>query len=456
MIIPKVHGLALIALLIVFLPLSARADEGGLLSRGWNGLKAILFDSPEQEYPQFQTRPKDTNLTTIEKHGHVRHGRTTSQEIEGCVTINPYSGESLPAKAGRAVRAMANHAAAPIEKLSVRPYFSGLKGPKLTIIRRDLERTLIEKRGSSNEIYHNASLSHADDRHCLDGLTSSWDMELRHQIDAWDSDRAPLVRGDVIVNNRIQFAGYFVGTISGRYMLYDNLDTEPDLRILNRLDPIRQDLIGYTQEPLGLSRMMLSGFVTPFDDFYVSAHAGYLEEMFFGYGAEFLYRPYNRSVAVGGEVWKTVKRQPYAGGPLETDDDNEQTSALLNLWYDTPIEPLTAGLSAGRFLDGDSGYQLLTLYKPEAGWKIQGYATFSDDKDATINKDEETNWIIGARLTMPLGSVRGVPENSRQTFEVAPLARDHGQRIDKAYPLYDITEKWQERHIKANWGDIVN
>lgn len=456
MICPKLRVLALIPIFMIMLPLSALADGQNVLSLGLQGLKSIIFDAPDDPLWIRDQRPNITDTEQIETISDLSHVRTNNSMIEGCIAIQPHSSRTLASSIGRGAIAMANHSNSDIEELSFRPHFSGLKGPKLTIIRQDLERTLRDKQGSAGEIFHNTELSHSSNRHCLDKIKTDWDMELRHQIDAWESHHAPLIRSDIIINNRIQFAGYFVGTVSSRYLLYENLNDEPDLRTLNRLDPIRQDVIGYTQNRLDISRAMLSGFTTPYDNLYVAGHAGYLEDMFFGYGAEFLYRPYNSAVAMGGEVWQTSKRTPYTGDIFETDDDNTQTSALLNLWYDTPIEPLTAGVSAGRFLDGDSGYQLLTLYKPAPGWKVQGYATFSDDEDATINKDENTNWIIGARLTMPLGGLKRFPDNSRQTFDVSPLARDHGQRLDNAYPLYDLTDKWQEKEIVNHWRDITN
>ena len=114
------------------------------------------------------------------------------------------------------------------------------------------------------------------------------------------------------------------------------------------------------------------------------------------------------------------------------------------------------GLSAGRFLDGDIGYQIHSTYKPATGWQLKTYATYSAQDDTTVTKKDSENWIFGARLTMPLGRIKNIPDNSRQTITIEPFARDHGQKLNNPYPLYDLTEAWQLRNIKTHWQDITH
>lgn len=458
MIIQKAALIALAAFLFNFAPSVVKAEghtSSSAKSLNFN-LKKIFFDHDLYKPALGAQRGSVTDISKIELNSKLTSIQTSASEITGCIEMLPYSHNSLMDRVGQAARVMANHSKASIEQLAFQPHFSGLKGPRLTIIRKDLEDALIGGRGSANEIYHNSKIEYIPESiSCSPSLRAEWDVELLHKVDTWDSDNAPIFKSELILNNRIHFLDSFLATVSARYLLYDNFDDEPNFRFLNRIDPVRQDELGYVQSSLGLNRIMLSGFATPAEDFYVAGHAGYLEEMFFGVGGEFLYRPYKSALSVGGEIWGSLKRLPYTGSALAVDGSDPQISGLINIWYDVPLEPYTFGVSAGRFLDGDNGYQLHAAFKPSQGWKIEGYATHSFQSDSTINKDGDTNWIFGARLIMPLGQFRGIPDNSIQTVKLEPFARDHGQRLDNPYPLYDLTEAWQPREILGQWQSIT-
>ena len=130
------------------------------------------------------------------------------------------------------------------------------------------------------------------------------------------------------------------------------------------------------------------------------------------------------------------------------------TSALLNIHYDIPTTDYTIGFGGGRYLDGDIGIEARGIYRPSQGWQIEGFATVSSENDKTYN-NKNTNLFAGLKVTMPLGQFKGLPNNSRQTFDFKPLARDKGQRINNPYPLYDITDPWQTRELYKYWNRVV-
>jgi hypothetical protein len=456
MFIPMVR---LIVPLAIIISLSSFAHAKGQplasIQQNFKGLSHYVFDQ-EKIIHLTPSRPTSTNIAKIEIDSGLTNILVDDQNITGCLHTNPYDHQSVTKQFGRGARVVANNSASPIEALSAQPYFSGLKGPKLTIMRKDLERALINQSGSASEIFHNALIESPTRTACDTSMTYNWDIELNHHIDVYDSDKAPLIRSDIILNNRLHFGGYFLGTVSTRHNLYDNLDNEPDLRILSRPDPLRQDVLGFAWQGLNLNRAMISGFATPIPDLYLAGHAGYLEEMFFGIGGEFLYRPYDSALSIGGELWSTSKRVPYLGGVTTLDDDNRQTSALLNLWYDAPFHPYAIGLSAGQFLGGDTGGQLRARYTPKPGWIVEGYGTYSNESDQSLDNDEDTDFEAGLRLTMPLGNLKILPSNSRQTFDIKPFARDKGQRLNNPYPLYDLTDPWQAKNLYRYWDDITD
>jgi hypothetical protein len=415
----------------------------------------IPFSASAEESQSLFSKFKSFVLDASPEKAHVRPFRPSGgKTISSCIEMLPHGHLSMMGRIGLQARHMANALDAREETLIFQPHFSGLKGPKITIMRKDLERTLVNKQGSSNEIYHNATFTHEGARACDKTVKAPWDIELRHHIDLWDSDESPLYRSDLIVNQRVHFGGYFLGTLGLRVPLKDNFDNDPTLRTLNTFRPVRQDVLGYAWQGISLDRLMLSGFATPIPNFYVAGHTGYLEEMFYGGGGEILYRPYDSAFALGAEFWATQKRSSYIGGAFARDKDHNQTSALINAWYDMPPYPIDVGLSYGRFLDGDVGGQIQSVYRPADGWSLKGFATLSNQDDRTLDNDT-TNLYAGIKLTMPLGQFKGVPVNSRQTLKIAPFARDKGQRIDNPYPLYDLTSAWQMDKIHADWHKIT-
>ena len=177
--------------------------------------------------------------------------------------------------------------------------------------------------------------------------------------------------------------------------------------------------------------------------------------MFFGIGGEVLYRPYESSFSIGAEAWETIKRIPYGGDWGTLDNDNRQRSALINAWYDMPYHPLQWGLSYGRFLDGDVGAQIKARYTPAPGWRIDGFATLTNQDDRTLDNNQTSNLYTGLKLTMPLGNLATLPDNSRMTFDFKPFARDKGQRVETPYPLYDLTDPWHTKHLYRYWDRVV-
>jgi|GEM_PF-2303121 len=452
------RGIYYAIMMVSFITLPVVAEEISLASiKGdFKGIKHIFLDK-EAVIHLNPKRSTADNIPAIYRQVGVENITMDHNDmsVNGCVHISPYDSKSVVHHMGRISRSIGNNVNKNIEQLSFQPHFSGLKGPQLKIMRKDLERALVLKQGSSSEIFHNASVMPSHGVACHTQMRSDWDVEIAHHIDPYDSDRAPLIRSDLIVNNKLHFGGYFLGTLSTRYNLYENLDRDGDLRFLNRPDPVRQDVLAFAKQGLNLNRLMVSGFATPSPDTYIAGHAGFIEENFLGLGGEFLYRPYDTPLSFGAELWGTTKRVPYLGGATTVQSDNRQTSALLNVWYDVPFQPYSVGVSAGRFLDGDTGTQLRARYAPSPGWLIEGYGTYSNEMDTSLDHGKNTNWEFGLRLSMPLGDIKLLPNNSRQTLTLKPFARDKGQRIDNPYPLYDLTNPWQAKNIYAHWGDVV-
>ena len=278
MLIPIGRFLALIAFLTALHPLAAYTAEGRTLPsvvQGFKGLTDFLFDDPMSKPYVMPSRPHMTDYQAIERQSKISNITENDKTISACLETLPYDHYAVMDRLGQAARVMANHSAAIQEQFAFQPFFSGLKGPKLTLMRLDLERALVRGQGSANEIYHNARIV-SDPRlmACRTQRRLQWDAEIRHHIDLIDSDRSPLYRSDMIINGRAHITRHFLGSLGLRHTLSDNLDRDQDLRILDRFDPIRQAVFGFTQTMQGIDHAMISGFATPAPDLYIGGHAG--------------------------------------------------------------------------------------------------------------------------------------------------------------------------------------
>lgn len=357
---------------------------------------------------------------------------------------------------GRASRIISNNANKDIETIIIQPRYSGLRGPSLSLMRNDIERTMRDNAGSPAEIFHNVKRAQNKKDICQNRFSFEYDIELKTQVDLRDSDKSPLYRSYGVVNTRMHMARNFMGSLGIRVPIAQNLDKEiTDFIRFDRDDLIGADVVGFAQQPINIEHATLNGFFTPTPDVYIGAQAGLIDERFIGFGGELLYRPFDKPWAIGFDLWGTARRSSFEGNGFTWDSNNRHVSAFINGYYDFQNRPYNLGLSLGRFIDGDYGGELTAAYKPKAGWRLEGFARYSDEANRTLD-NSTTHMETGLRLTIPLEQLRGVPANSRATFEESPFGRDKRQRVDNQYPLYTLTDPWSSANIYQNWNDIID
>lgn len=421
----------------------------------YKGLKS-LFLSPVLRAQQMpSTRPSETDETNILKHPNINHITTRKNTMTLCQDVAPYSHKSWAHRAGRVARIAAAHGADHIEEIRIQPRFSGLKGPVLSIMRKDLENALVHNIGSSAEIFHNAKQTAPDHTACANRFSWETDTEYRAHIDLIDSDKSPLYRIDGITRARAHMGQNFMGSLGIKVPISHNLNKDEDLLTVDDTQSVGQYDIAYASQPMSLGHLSMHGFFTLKPDLYLAGHAGYLEEKFIGIGGEILYRPHTKPWAIGFDLWRTAKRDAVKEGQLSFHNNNTQTSAFINGWYEMPRTPVTLGLSIGRFLDGDFGGEIKTIYKPKSGWSAEMFARYSNEFDTSLDNNQTTNATIGLRLSAPLESLHLHPENSRATIEVAPFRKDKRQRIHNEYPLYDLTDPWSTHNLHRYWDEFT-
>ena len=421
----------------------------------FNHFKDFILDKPLPRPTLTKHPPHENNFEDINKNSHAETITINKNNATACLTASPHHHYSIMSSAGQTARLLHNNLNKEINSFSFQPRFSGLKGPKITIMRKDLTNALRDHKGSAPEIFHNAQIN-TNTTKCETGIRLREHIIIHNQVDLYDSDNAPLNRTSIKWRNELNLGTYFMGTASFRSTVTDNLKHDRNKSFLNRLDPIRQDFVVAQYPAFNVDRLMLSGMATPKDTLYIAGHIGYLEEMFAGGGAEILYRPFDKNFAIGAEAWNTVKRTPYTGNIWSTDNANRQQSYLLNAWYDLPETPVSFGASTGRFLDGDMGIEFKTRWTPKPGWKAEGFINYSNEANHAPHNDDRTHVFTGVKLSIPIGRFDLINDQIRIDFDIAPMGRDKGQRIDNPYPLYDYTDPWSARSINRYWNEITD
>ena len=146
-------------------------------------------------------------------------------------------------------------------------------------------------------------------------------------------------------------------TTNLKYALYSNFDdlvVPPHDTYPNQ---VRSDIKKYLNNfdnSIVLGRSQIDYFKTISDDHHILISAGILEEMFSGFGIEYLWNSDNSPFAIGIESFHVYKRDYN----LEFDLlDYSNTTSHINFYYENrDFIPFTLHLSYGEYLAGDKGY----------------------------------------------------------------------------------------------------
>lgn len=217
---------------------------------------------------------------------------------------------------------------------------------------------------------------------------------------------------------------------------------------------VRSDEDDFAAQRFSVDQLYLSWLRNVTPNTYFALTAGYLEEMYAGFGGEILYRPFGKTYAVGAELWEAKKRDPFSELNLGT-NGQERTTGHINLYYEVPNTMMTAYSNIGRYLDGDFGTTLGFQSTFKNGAKLDSFITATDESDLDIFGGE-SHLYGGLRLHLPIGNAPYVPRGSEIRLTAAPFARDKGQMLDHPLPLYEATEPLSSRQIYQNWSNLLD
>lgn len=189
----------------------------------------------------------------------------------------------------------------------------------------------------------------------------------------------------------------------------------------------------YTSSPVTLPTLQANHAGRIGSNQYYSVYAGYLERMFAGVGAEWLYRPWQSPVAFGVDINRVRQRGFDQNFELQ---DYRVTTGHATAYWDTRWQGIQLKLSAGQYLAGDRGLTLEVSRTFANGVSVGAHVTRTNVSAAEFG---EGSFDKGIYVSIPFDAmlVRSSPQVG--TFLWTPLTRDGGARLDRATALYDLT-----------------
>lgn len=219
-----------------------------------------------------------------------------------------------------------------------------------------------------------------------------------------------------------------------KYSIDDNFDDLTVPPVDTYPAQVRSDVKEYLRNfnhKIIIGRAQFDYHLTPKKDNHIMLTAGILEEMFSGYGLEYLYFQNGKDYAVGFEVFK-VKKRDYRMkfGTL----DYENTTGSVNFYYrNYNFIPFDAKISYGEYLAGDTGssFELSRSFRSGAEFGI--FATFTD---VTATQFGEGSFDKGIFFTIPI-------YKNLVNYTWRPLTKDPGARLNRKHTLYDLLVKFK-------------
>jgi len=266
--------------------------------------------------------------------------------------------------------------------------------------------------------------------------TSSFNTSTRIKFQPFLASREEFFKGALLLENNSEFVlrdNLFFNT-SIKYSLADNFD---DL-IYPPKDTfpaqVRSDVKEYLKnmnDGILIGRAQLDYHLTPKKNHHLMLTAGILEDMFSGYGFEYIYYKQNTNYAMGFELFNVKKRDySWKFGTL----DYQNVTGSLNFYYrNYGLIPFDMKLSYGEYLAGDIGTTFEVSRSFQNGTKFGVFASFTD---VTTEQFGEGSFDKGIFFNIPI-------YGNFINYTWRPLTKDPGAKLTRRNTLYDLLVKFQ-------------
>ena len=244
------------------------------------------------------------------------------------------------------------------------------------------------------------------------------------------------------------FKGAFLLENDSEFILRENLFFNTNLKysLANNFDDliyppvdtfpaqVRSDIKQYLKnmdDGILIGRAQLDYHLTPKTNHHIMLTGGILEDMFSGYGGEYLFFKPNTNYSAGLEIFKVRKRDYYwKFGHL----DFENTTITANFYYrNYGSIPFDLKLSFGEYLAGDVGTTIEFSRKFRNGVSFGAFATFTD---VTSEQFGEGSFDKGIFFNIPIFG-------NSIAYTWRPLTKDPGSKLTRRNSLHDLLVRFR-------------
>jgi len=178
---------------------------------------------------------------------------------------------------------------------------------------------------------------------------------------------------------------------------------------------------------------------------FYSVYAGYLEWMFGGVGAEYLWRPSKSPFSVGVDINRV--RQRDFDQQLAFRDYQTTTGHVTGYW-ETGWNDIMVQFKLGKYLAQDKGATLDVSRIWSNGVSFGMYATKTN---VSADQFGEGSFDKGVYLSIPFDAILPKRSTFRGSFVWQPITRDGGAILGRRYPLFGLSGQRAPRAM--DFGD---
>ena len=181
-----------------------------------------------------------------------------------------------------------------------------------------------------------------------------------------------------------------------------------------------------------IGRAQIDYFISPYQNHHLMFSGGILEDMYSGYGFEYLYFKNKTNYSVGFEVFN-VKKRDYDWGFGHLDYQN--TTGHINFNYrNYGLIPFDLKLSYGEYLAGDFGTSIEISRTYDNGMNFGVFASFTD---VTSEQFGEGSFDKGIFFNIPI-------YGNLINYSWRPLTKDPGAKLIRRNTLHGLLVKFRE------------
>ncbi len=265
---------------------------------------------------------------------------------------------------------------------------------------------------------------------------SGWSSSTRLNVRPFLASREGFLKASVIVENDNEyiFSDELFFSSNLKYSIWDNFDDLVIPPVDTYPEQVRSDVKDYLRNfdnGVIIGRAQFDYHLTLSKNHHTQFTAGILEEMFSGYGLEYLYFDNSKNYAAGFELFEVHKRDyDLRFGTL----DYKTFTGHLNFYYrNYDIIPFDAKISYGKYLAGDIGGTIQLSRSFQNGIEFGIFATFTD---VSTEQFGEGSFDKGIFFNVPVFS-------DLVSYTWRPLTKDPGAKLLRKHNLYDLLVKFR-------------